>query len=546
MKKRTGVFYEFFKAGEYKGTGFETLSNTSITTGVDTVPTLSMTIPLKNLPEKNLALYDVIVHIMKDGYEKYTFYGVVDSMNIDYTNYSVALTLSHYVSRMRDWLMPSNYTVKNFSIEAVIGTDGAALGHSDTLGDPQLYLDADDGTAITFDLLDENLKTSYTGADKVMVSLTFAATNKLEALSEVLKYTEDVHFRVSLTKKNTIEIGRFGASTNIIISPEPIPIDGCEPEEVEELNNRYITMLTEPSFNVDYTNHFNRAVVFCGDVGYGILHLTLKQIYENPSLQLDGFPVGRYNKQINQQPETEYDEARENHPKINNEKIYENNEAISFAENDNREYYVTDSVQLARDGGVVRCNVYNFSDMYPIPDTTGEDSLGETIEYVITDDDRLEMTKQAYYRAVRALKSQRPEYAYSFNCTAIPVSVGDGDKLHFVYVKKENVPDDGTDEDCDITHRKTVDEVNEELYMNKRVIMFDSVLNEINTITLDLELRYRQFSAVEVELHEIAESESEGELSTTGSGFSYNRGTTAHSSVSSPTSSNAATNYLGN
>lgn len=508
MKKRTGIYYEFYKNGVYKGTGFETLTNTTITTGVDTVPTLSMTIPLKNLPEKNLALYDVIVHFMKDGYEKYTFYGVVDTLTIDYANYNVAINLSHYVSRMRDWLMPSNYTVKNFNVEAVIGENGAALGHSDTLGDPQNYLDADNGRMVNFVYLDDDLKTS-SGANGVKVSLTFSAVNKLEALSEVLKYTEDVHFRVSLTKQNTIEIGRFGESSNIIISPDAVPMDGCESEEVKELNTNYLSMLTEPTFNVDYTNHFNRAVVFCGDVGYGILHLTLKQIYENPSLQIDGFPVGMYDKQINQQPETEYDESKENHPKINNEKIYSNNEGISFAENDNREYYVTDTVQLNRDGGVVRCNVYNFSDMYPIPDTTGEDSLGETIEYVITDDDRLEMSKQAYWRACRALKSQRPEYAYSFNCTAIPNWVGDGDKLHFVYTKKENVAVDGKDEDCGDTERKTTDSVDEELFMNKRVITFDDVMNEINTITLDLELRYRQINAVEVELHELA-SEKDG------------------------------------
>lgn len=508
MKKRTGIYYDFYKNGEFRGTHFETLSPVSITTGVDTVPTLSMVIPLKNLPEKNLALYDVIVHFMKDGIEKYTFYGVVDTLNIDYANYNVAINLSHYVARMRDWLMPSNYTVKNFRLETVIREQGAALGHSDTLGDPQNYLDADNGRMVNFEFLDENLKSSYTGDDATNVSLTFAATNKLEALSEVLKYTEDVHFRVSLTKQNTIEIGRFGGSSHIIISPEAVPEDGCETDEIDKLNENYLTMLTEPTFNVDYTNHFNRAVVFCGDVGYGILHLTLKQIYENPSLQLPDFPVGKYDKQINQQPETEYDEEKESHPKINNEKIYKDNEAISFAENDNREYYVTDTVQLERDGGVVRCAVYNFSDMYPIPDTTGEDSLGETIEYVITDADRLEMSKQAYWRACRALKSQRPEYAYSFNCTAIPNWVGDGDKLHFVYTKKENVPVDGTDDDCGDTERKIVDEVNEELYMNKRIITFDSVMNEMNTITLDLELRYRQINAVEVELHEIASEES--------------------------------------
>lgn len=507
MKRRTGVFYDFYKNGAFMGTGFEILSPITITTGVDTVPSLSMVIPLKNLPEKNLALYDIIVHIMKDGIEKYTFYGVVDSMNIDYANYNVSLNLSHYVSRMRDWLMPSNYTVKNFRLETVIRERGAALGHSDTLGNPQAYIDADDGTVVNFDFLDDNLKSSYEGANATNVSLTFAATNKLEALSEVLKYTEDVHFRVSLTRKNTIEIGRFGNSSGITISPEAVPEDGCESEDVDKINEKYLTMLTEPTFNVDYSNHFNRAVVFCGDVGYGILHLTLKQIYENPSLQDPNFPVGKYDRQINQQPETEYDETKENHPKINNEKVYKDNEGISFAENDNREYYVTDEVQKNRDGGVIRCAVYNFSDMYPIPDMTGEDSEGETIEYVITDKDRIEMSKQAYWRACRALKSQRPEYAYSFNCTSIPVWVGDGDKLHFIYTKKENVPIDGTNDDCGDTERKVVDEVNEELYMNKRIITFDSVMNEKTTVTLDLELRYRQINATEVELHELATEE---------------------------------------
>lgn len=530
MKKRTGIYYEFFKNGEYKGTGFETLSNTTITTGVDTVPTLSMTVPLKNLPEKNLALYDIVVHFLKDGVEKYTFYGVVDSLNIDYANYNVELNLSHYVSRMRDWLMPSNYTVKNFNLEAVIGKRGAALGHSDTLGDPQNYLDADDGRHIKFVYLDDDLKTSA-GDDGVKVSLTFAATNKLEALSEVLKYTEDVHFRVSLNKENTIEIGRFGESSGVIVSPEPVVEDGCETDDVKALNNNYIAMLTEPTFSVDYTDHFNRAVIFCGDIGYGILHLTLKQIYKNKSLQIDGFPVGKYDTQINQQPETEYDESKENHPKINNEKTYSDNDAISFAENDNREYYVTDTLQLQRDGGVVRCNVYNFADMYPIPDTTGEDSLGETIEYVITDKDRLEMSEQAYRRAVRALKSQRPEYAYSFNTTAIPVTVGDGDKLHFVYAKKENVAIDGLDDDCGETERRTVDEVNEELYMNKRIITFDSVMNELNTITLDLELRYRQVNAVEVELHERATS-GDSETSTSTSTPTYGSKTNVKETIS--------------
>ena len=47
--------------------------------------------------------------------------------------------------------------------------------------------------------------------------------------------------------------------------------------------------------------------MFCGDVGYGVLHLTLKAVYENKSLWKDGFPLGMYDKELNVQYETAFD-----------------------------------------------------------------------------------------------------------------------------------------------------------------------------------------------------------------------------------------------
>ena len=48
------------------------------------------------------------------------------------------------------------------------------------------------------------------------------------------------------------------------------------------------------------------------------------------------------------------------------------------------------------------------------------------------------------------------------------------------------------------------------MYMTRRVISFDSELNEINTITLDRELRSRDVNAVEIELKELVEDEYNG------------------------------------
>ena len=46
--------------------------------------------------------------------------------------------------------------------------------------------------------------------------------------------------------------------------------------------------------------------------------------------------------------------------------------------------------------------------------------------------------------------------------------------------------------------------------MTKRTITFDDDLNEINTITLDRELRSRDISAVELELRALAASSTDG------------------------------------
>lgn len=513
--KRTGFYFEFWKNGNYISTGFSTLGGNSITTGIDTVPTMELTIPLEDLPEENMALYDMVIYMQKDGATKYVFHGVIDKMTKDFANYAVTLNLSHYVSRMRDWIMPAGYTVKKFMVSTVVGEQGAALGSPNTLGDPTAYA---------------AMPIKFIVQDDAEVSLSFSSSNKLEALSEVLKYTEDLHFRVELNLQDTITIGKFGEVKDVMISPNPVPEDGCESDYIAETNDKYVTMLTEPTFNVEYTGHFNRAVVFCGDMAHDVAHLTLQPLYNLDEYKNHpDFPVGVYAKQINQQPETvwEKSETGDNWTKVNNEKIYENNEPIVYTNNDNREFYVTDNKQLNEDGGIVRCATYQFSDMTPIPKLEDTNEKGEKILHTVTDDDRMEMCKLAWRRATRILKSQRPEHVYQFNCTALPKWVNDGDKVNFVYIKKMLVPRDG-EEDCEDLDEKVVSSIDETIYMTKRTIAFDSSMNETTTISLDNELRYRDFSEDEWELTHLAQETTEGaDVGVYGNGVSGHAGMTS-------------------
>lgn len=482
--KRNSIFYEFYKDDQYISTGMRTLGVIKITTGVDTVPTMSLTIPLEDLPEENMACYDIKIHIQVEGKEKYVFWGVVDNMKIDFANYAVTMELSHRIARMREWSMPSNYTVKNTNISHIIGDDGVNLGQPWTVAYKEN--EAKYKFSVEFRLTSDPT-----------VEHTFSSIDKLSALQELVECTENCHWYVDLTdpEGNRVVIGELGEQADVVISPNPNFSDDCE-----TANSRYVTMLTEPIYNVDYTDHYNRAIVFCGDIGEGVEHLTLREIYQDASLQDPNFPVGMYDRQINLQNDPEYNDKGK---VINNEQVYKDNEIVAYANNTNREYYVTDNQQLREDGGIVKSAVFQYSQLFPIPELSKTLDDGTVIDYGIMDSDRIEMAKRAYAKAIRELKAQRPEHSYQFNCTALPLERGvhDGCKLNLTYIKE--VTQAEGDEDCGVRKEHRIADLNVNYYMVNRIITFDNVLNEYTTITLDRDLRTRAIDAVEWELSEI-------------------------------------------
>lgn len=507
MKKRTTIYYEFYKIGDdtqLQGTGMRTLGDTTITTGVDTVPTMSLTIPLEDLPEAvifkdgepNLALYLLHVYIHTDGVVKYKFVGTIDEMSIDYANYNITLNLSHRVARMREWLMPSGFVCKNMPMKHLIGNEGLNLGYSSTITRETQTYEAE----VDFEFQD--------GAGEIPMEMSFSSTDKLSALNEIIKNTHDMHFVVDLNDQegDKIIIGKFGGDSGVFISSQPFyEEEGC----VTQPDN-YLTMLTEPQYNVSYTGHYNRAAVFCGDLAESVMHLTLKGIYDNPEYQKEveqyennkgelvtAFPVGYYDKEINLQPETEYKtpttstDKYYNTTKINNEKVYENLDVVAYADNTNREYFVTDAEQLEEDE-VILHTVFNFSDLHPIPELEEtidkEDGTTETIEHPITDNDRWEIAKRAYLRAIRSLKAQRPEKVWQFNTTPLPHGFQIGSMARLYYVKKIILNSPACEEDGKTKELAMVDKT---FYVTKVTMSFDEEVNEIDTITLDNELRYR-------------------------------------------------------
>lgn len=190
--------------------------------------------------------------------------------------------------------------------------------------------------------------------------------------------------------------------------------------------------------------------------------------------------------------------------KINNERTYSDYDIIQYTANTNREYYVTDSVQLDKDGGVVKQEVHQYSDLYPIPSSNK----------IITTDDIIEMEKRAYRRAVRMLKAQRPEEVFQFDTTALPADLIEGDKIRFIFTKTLTEVDEcGNKKETDIIS------VDDYYYVTKLVRKFDDALNETDSITLDKELRVNDFSEPELELPD-KETSKNGKSDTSGNSIS--------------------------
>ncbi|MEE0060382.1 MAG: hypothetical protein UE295_06100, partial [Acutalibacteraceae bacterium] len=238
---RTSIYYIFQKKVLNSTTNYQTtyvemgrdtrtLGAFTITQGIDKVPTVEMTIPLEAIPESNLNNYRVLISIFDKGVRKYGLACVVDSVEIDYATESAHLQLSHRMSEMRNWLMPANLAIKNMPLgycvenvcklgfpddyvkeEEVLTqikyqtftsapkgssdykdyrlAEGTATNHVQwdwSLASPSERLYVNEEVPVVIDMSSEVYNT--------LLEMAFSSTSKLEALGEILKNTEKVHF----------------------------------------------------------------------------------------------------------------------------------------------------------------------------------------------------------------------------------------------------------------------------------------------------------------------------------------------------------------
>ena len=235
------------------------------------------------------------------------------------------------------------------------------------------------------------------GSDTRMIDYVYSRQNKLDALTETMELTDDLWWRVGLWNEKRIEIGAFGEIQPYTLSTKPSGATN-------------IRIIEEPTIDYDFENVVNVATVYSDKSDGGMSSLTLREVYQDPSLQKEGFPVVILHANVNN--ERDYHMYIDQYPKL--------------APNNEIEYAVIDEESIALEQGTVIEGTYAFNDLSPF----------ELDTKTISDEKRIEAAKTVYHRIIKKLMQARRSYDVHVVTEPIPCDLEVGDKIRFIYDNK--------------------------------------------------------------------------------------------------------------
>lgn len=225
------------------------------------------------------------------------------------------------------------------------------------------------------------------------IDYVYSKQNKLEALTQTCELTDDLFWRVDFSGEKRIDIGVFGEKKPYMISKKP--------------PGKYnIQMVGELSVDNDFENVINVATVYSQKSDSGMSSLTLREVYNNPQYQKEGFPVVILRANVNN--ERDYSRYSTQYPKL--------------AGNNEFEYAILDEYSIALEAGNLIEDAYEFNDIGAF-----------SIDGKITDKDRIRCAVTVYNASVRKLKQLRRSKKFEAGTSSIPNDVRVGDKVRLAY-----------------------------------------------------------------------------------------------------------------
>ena len=283
-------------------------------------------------------------------------------------------------------------------------------------------------------------------SQNTLIDYVYSRQNKLDALTKTMELTEDLFWRVGFTNEKLIEIGKFGKKKDWIISKR-------------DTKGSNISLIEDPDIEYDYSKVVNVATVYSEKSASGMNSLTMREVYNDPSLQDPDFPVIILRANVNN--ERDYSKYITQFP--------------ALAPNNELEYAILDVESIALEDGHLIEGTFAFNDITAFEEK--EDDNGNTID--ITDDDRIEAAASAYKSAIRKLKQARRSYKIKIITEQLPSDINVGDRIRFVYDNSIYEFTECTD------YMRFILDYDDWFYVTRISYSIDSNEAEVNELTLE-------------------------------------------------------------
>lgn len=274
----------------------------------------SIDLELMSVPSIEILLEEEMIPYLRGRKEihihigKRIFFGHTSGIQFNNLEGTIEITINHIVTEWNYRQVPTNYAVKNQSIS-------------------QAYQDE------RLKYSDEWIMNFDEKAQEEIVDYVYSRQNKLEALSTTVELTQSLWWRVNLNEERLIEVGKLGEHKPYRLSTRP---SGDHNIRIIDIN-----------FEDDFSNVINLATVYSNKSDNGMSSMSLREVYNDKSLQNEDFPVII---------------LREG---INNERDYNYIEYPKLAPNNDLEYSVIDTKSVAMESGIFLEGTFAFDDLSP-------------------------------------------------------------------------------------------------------------------------------------------------------------------------------------
>ena len=435
------MFFEIYSHGKLIKRGTQILNELSWENELMYTPDMDLVLPIEYL--EFLSGREEVKVFISDK----CFWGIVVDLEADKDNETLTVKLEHVIHEWEYRQISVNNAIKEKTVNVVFKE---ATEEDPYAGDPSVQDQLDDIYADTnFAYPGWELDYSHK-AENTSIDYVYSRQNKLEALTKTMELTPDLFWRVNFQDKKRIEISEFGDKKPYSFSKKPT-------------GHSNIRIISDPVIDFDFKNVINVASVYSEKSDTGMSSMTLREVYDDPSLQIQGFPVVILRKNVNN--ERDYTKYIYQYPML--------------APNNELEYAVLDEKSIALEGGAVIEGTFAFNDLSPF--TPDKNADGKTQE--ITDADRIAAAKVAYHAAIRKLINARRSYKIIFSTEEFPTDLNVGDMVRFIYDNSIFVL-----ESCS-NYMKKVLTVSDWFYLTRVEYDYGKDESGIFTVTLEKELR---------------------------------------------------------